>query len=134
MAKNWLLNPGTSSQNEGYSSNWLIWLVCREPLMLMPNFIVYVQVHVLCTCVFIYCVCVCVCVCVSFQKNIKSSIKTMQAYSISEDLISLEWYMPCFQCLHTHTCTCICIHTHKGTDIKVLDKVTVSAYPSLICK
>ena len=23
---------GTSSQNEGYSSKWLIWLVCREPL------------------------------------------------------------------------------------------------------
>ena len=32
--KNWLLNPGTSSQSEGYSSysKWLIWLVCREPL------------------------------------------------------------------------------------------------------
>ena len=27
--KNWLLNPGTSSQSEGYSSKWLIWLVCR---------------------------------------------------------------------------------------------------------
>ena len=30
--KNWLLDPGTSSQSEGYSSKWLIWLVCREPL------------------------------------------------------------------------------------------------------
>ena len=30
--KNWLLNPGTSSQSEGYASKWLIWLVCREPL------------------------------------------------------------------------------------------------------
>ena len=30
--KNWLFNPGTSSQNEGYSSKWLIWLVCREPM------------------------------------------------------------------------------------------------------
>ena len=26
------LSPGTSSQSEGYSSKWLIWLVCREPL------------------------------------------------------------------------------------------------------
>ena len=26
--KNCLLNPGTSSQNEGYGSKWLIWLVC----------------------------------------------------------------------------------------------------------
>ena len=33
--KNWLLNPGTSSQSEGYSSKWLIWLVCREPLHIM---------------------------------------------------------------------------------------------------
>ena len=33
--KNWLLNPGTSSQSEGYSSKWIIWLVCREPLVLM---------------------------------------------------------------------------------------------------
>ena len=32
--KNWLLNPGTSSQSEGYSSKWLIWLVCREPLLM----------------------------------------------------------------------------------------------------
>ena len=31
--KNWLLNPGTSSQSEGYSSKWLIWLVCGEPLV-----------------------------------------------------------------------------------------------------
>ena len=30
--KNWLLYPWTSSQSEGYSSKWLIWLVCREPL------------------------------------------------------------------------------------------------------
>ena len=30
--KNWLLNPVTSSQSEGYSSIWLVWLVCREPL------------------------------------------------------------------------------------------------------
>ena len=29
--KNWLLNPGTSSQSEGYSSKWL---VCREPLQI----------------------------------------------------------------------------------------------------
>ena len=29
----WLLNPGTSSQSEGYSSKWLIWQVCREPLL-----------------------------------------------------------------------------------------------------
>ena len=26
--KNWLLNPGTSSRSEGYSSKWQIWLVC----------------------------------------------------------------------------------------------------------
>ena len=30
--KSWLLNPGTSSQSEGCSSKWLIWLVHREPL------------------------------------------------------------------------------------------------------
>ena len=30
--KNWLVNLGTSSQSEGHSSKWLIWLVCREPL------------------------------------------------------------------------------------------------------
>ena len=30
--ENWLLRPGTSSQSRGYSSKWLIWLVCREPL------------------------------------------------------------------------------------------------------
>ena len=30
--KNWLLNPESSSQSEGYSSKWLIWLVVREPL------------------------------------------------------------------------------------------------------
>ena len=30
--KNRLLNPESSSQSEGYSSKWLIWLVCREPL------------------------------------------------------------------------------------------------------
>ena len=30
--KNWLLSPGTSSQSEGYSSKWLIWLVGGEPL------------------------------------------------------------------------------------------------------
>ena len=30
--KNSLLSPGTSSQSDGYSSEWLIWLVCREPL------------------------------------------------------------------------------------------------------
>ena len=28
----WLVNPGTSSQNGGYSSKELIWLVCRESL------------------------------------------------------------------------------------------------------
>ena len=27
-----ILGPGTSSQGEGYSSKWLIWLVCGEPL------------------------------------------------------------------------------------------------------
>ena len=32
--KHWLLSPGTSSQNEGYNSKWLICLVCREPLLL----------------------------------------------------------------------------------------------------
>ena len=32
--KNWLLNAGTSSQSEGYSSKSLIWLVCGEPLYL----------------------------------------------------------------------------------------------------
>ena len=26
------IHAGTSSQSEGYSSKWLIWLVCREPL------------------------------------------------------------------------------------------------------
>ena len=31
--KNWLLNPETSSQSEGYSGKWLIWLVCGEPLL-----------------------------------------------------------------------------------------------------
>ena len=31
--KNWLLSPGTSSQSEGYSTKWLIWLVCGEPLV-----------------------------------------------------------------------------------------------------
>ena len=31
--KNWLLSPVTSSQSEGYSSKWLIWLMCREPLI-----------------------------------------------------------------------------------------------------
>ena len=30
--KNWILNPESSSQSEGYSSKWLIWLVVREPL------------------------------------------------------------------------------------------------------
>ena len=33
--KNWLLNPGASSQSEGNSSKWLIWLVCRESLILL---------------------------------------------------------------------------------------------------
>ena len=33
--KNRLLSPGTSSQSEEYSSKWLIWLVCREPLHLI---------------------------------------------------------------------------------------------------
>ena len=36
-SKNWLLNPGTSSQSEGCSSKWLIWLVCREPLLLCTH-------------------------------------------------------------------------------------------------
>ena len=35
----WLLNPGTSSQSEGHSSKWLIWLVCRNPW--------YIHFHVL---------------------------------------------------------------------------------------
>ena len=30
--KKWPLDPGTSSQSEGYSSKWLNWLVCREPM------------------------------------------------------------------------------------------------------
>jgi hypothetical protein len=30
--KNRLLNPGTSSQSDGNSSKWLIWLVCGESL------------------------------------------------------------------------------------------------------
>ena len=30
--RNWLHDPGASSQSEGNSSKWLIWLVCREPL------------------------------------------------------------------------------------------------------
>ena len=32
--KHWLHNPQTSSQSEGYSSKWLVWLVCKEPLIL----------------------------------------------------------------------------------------------------
>ena len=28
----WLPSPRTSSQSEGYSTKWLIWLVYREPL------------------------------------------------------------------------------------------------------
>ena len=36
--KNWLLSPGTSSQSEGYSSKWLIWLVCRESLHYSINY------------------------------------------------------------------------------------------------
>ena len=35
--KNWLLNPESSSQSEGYSSKWLIWLVVREPLLWNTN-------------------------------------------------------------------------------------------------
>ena len=31
--KNWLLNPKSSSQSEGYRSKWLIWLLVREPLL-----------------------------------------------------------------------------------------------------
>ena len=31
--KNWLLGPGTSSQSERYSSKWLVWLMCGEPLV-----------------------------------------------------------------------------------------------------
>ena len=31
--ENWLFNPGTSSGSERYSSKWLIWPVCREPLV-----------------------------------------------------------------------------------------------------
>ena len=53
--KYWLLSPGTNSQSEGYSSKWLIWLVCREPLDFdMIN--MYLKVQVLadagsCTCI-----------------------------------------------------------------------------------
>ena len=36
--KNWLLNPESSSQSEGYSSKWLIWLVVRELLAHMSDF------------------------------------------------------------------------------------------------
>ena len=44
--KNWLLDPGTSysRQSEGYSSKWLIWLLCREPL-----------IHVRVPCLWLYC-------------------------------------------------------------------------------
>jgi hypothetical protein len=31
--KNWLLNPWTSSQSDGNSSKWLVWLVCGKPLL-----------------------------------------------------------------------------------------------------
>ena len=27
-------SPGTSSQSAGHSDKWLIWLVCREPLIM----------------------------------------------------------------------------------------------------
>ena len=37
--ENWLLRPGTSSQSGGYSSKWLIWLVCREPLDFLDIYI-----------------------------------------------------------------------------------------------
>ena len=29
--KNWLLNPGTSSQSEGYSSKWRVWGIPADP-------------------------------------------------------------------------------------------------------
>ena len=54
--KNWLLNLGTSSQSERYSSKWLIWLVCREPLNFIcyklhsasPRTITFLLIHNLC--------------------------------------------------------------------------------------
>ena len=35
--KNWLLNPGTSSRSEGYSSKWQIRLVCGVPLSIIKG-------------------------------------------------------------------------------------------------
>ena len=46
MAKNWLLSPGTSSQCEGYSSKWLIGLVCRESLLIVVGNLLH-NTHVL---------------------------------------------------------------------------------------
>ena len=40
----------TSSQSEGYSSKWLIWLVCREPLQ------IYMQAHLSDFVIFLQCV------------------------------------------------------------------------------
>ena len=53
--KNWLLNPESSSQSEGYNSKWLIWLLVREPLYqtlntgATCNFLAYMYLH--CSCV-----------------------------------------------------------------------------------
>ena len=35
--KNWLLNPGTSSQSEGYSSKWLVWRKLLRSHCLHPS-------------------------------------------------------------------------------------------------
>ena len=40
-AKNWLLSPGTCSKSEGYSSKWLVWLVCRGTPVDSYNFAAY---------------------------------------------------------------------------------------------
>ena len=39
--KNWLLNPESSSQSEGHSSKWLIWLVVREPLYSLSKHLLF---------------------------------------------------------------------------------------------
>ena len=47
LAKNWLLNPGTSSQSEGYSSKWLIWLVCREPPIILMEILISIIIIIM---------------------------------------------------------------------------------------
>ena len=45
--KNWLLNPETGSQSEGYSCKWLIWLVCREPLLgIRPSWAKFTKLYI----------------------------------------------------------------------------------------